>query len=54
MDNPVGDSYFIVSVEEFYCDVGKDQLKMSQKQKKAPPTHFQRLSILLHGFLQMT
>jgi hypothetical protein len=36
VDNPLGDDYFITSVEEFYCDVEKGQLKMSKRQQ-APP-----------------
>lgn len=42
VDNPVGDDYFITSVEEFYCDVEKGELKMSKQQKKSPPTQYMR------------
>lgn len=37
VDSPLGDDYFITSVEEFYCDVlEKGQLKMSKPTTTAP------------------
>jgi len=42
-DNPIGDDYYINSMEEFYCDVEKGALKMSKQTTKPPPTQFSRL-----------
>ncbi len=44
IESPLGDDYFVKSVEEFYCDVGKDELKMSKKKKDKKKNQISRVS----------